>query len=202
MSQRRDPDDEARWRSRLLRRLASMPLPCRATTPRVPENGRVIGLRIEGVDVADATSMMMAGWLDMRPLGDSFPLSNVFDVTLSDLGRRAIAEAGLPTTDGPPGMDASGTMARPFPAEVERDAERWRKLSALMRAASEGADIDVDGLFLVAETLHQGAASRWNRVGLNFRDSPGEPLNLAAAIDAAPWPDPRPDEEPTGAPRP
>lgn len=71
---------------------------------------------------------------------------------------------------------------------LERDAERWRKLVALLQQAYDEEDVETDDLFIRANMLSGRGACRRIEVSLSFADRRDEPLDLATAVDAAPWP--------------
>src|SRR3546814_5553016 len=78
--------------------------------------------------------------------------------------------------------------------ETERDAERWRKLVALLQHSYDADDVETDELYLTARMLSARGESRRVAVTLSFSDERDQPLDLASAIDAAPWPEPARDD--------
>jgi hypothetical protein len=82
-----------------------------------------------------------------------------------------------------------------------KDAERWRKLIALMRAAYDVPRIESDRFSISAEMLVGRGSHRLMNVSLTFFDKRDEPVDPTSALDAMPWPeahDARAEPAPTG----
>lgn len=77
----------------------------------------------------------------------------------------------------------------------ERDAERWRKLVALMRHSYDGDVVETEAMCLEARMASGRGEHRKVEVALSFTDKRDEPLDFAAAIDAVPWPAPPTDDD-------
>ena len=71
-------------------------------------------------------------------------------------------------------------------AEYKRDAERYRKLIALLQEAYDGNAIELENSFIVDCSMVSGyKTERRVQAVLGWADIRDEPLNLDAAIDAA-----------------
>lgn len=71
-------------------------------------------------------------------------------------------------------------------AEYKQDAERYRKLIALLQEAYDGNVIELENSFIVDCSMVSGyKTERRVQAVLGWADTRDEPLNLDAAIDAA-----------------
>jgi len=71
-------------------------------------------------------------------------------------------------------------------AEYKKDAERYRKLIALLQEAYDGNAIELENSFIVDCSMLSGyKTERRVQAVLGWSDTRDEPLNLDAAIDRA-----------------
>jgi hypothetical protein len=82
-------------------------------------------------------------------------------------------------------------------SNLELEAQRWRKLEAMIRASFDGAEVSTDTFNLHAHMVFGRGNHRRVAVSFSFVDRRDEPVDFATAIDRFPWPDPA--DEASGA---